>query len=82
VLCLDLASGGSDDWAKGVAGVKYSYTVELRDAGRHGFLLPATAIEPSGNEMFQALRTLALSLLKERRQVSQLQKHRKRQHRN
>nr|SVE80575.1 EOG090X00QE [Daphnia magna] len=36
-----LASGCSDDWAKGGAGIKYSYTVEMRDTGRFGFQLPA-----------------------------------------
>ena len=35
------ASGGSDDWAKGGANIKYSYTVELPDTGKYGFLLPA-----------------------------------------
>ena len=35
------ASGGSDDWAKGGAGIKFSYTVELPDTGKHGFILPA-----------------------------------------
>ena len=35
------STGGSDDWAKGGAGIKYSYTVELPDTGRHGFILPA-----------------------------------------
>ena len=35
------ASGGSDDWAKGGANIKYSYTVELPDTGKFGFLLPA-----------------------------------------
>ena len=31
------AAGASDDWAKGAAGVKYSYTIELPDAldGKH-----------------------------------------------
>jgi hypothetical protein len=38
---LDIASGGSDDWAKGGAGIPYSYTVELRDTGNFGFELPA-----------------------------------------
>ncbi len=38
---IDVATGGSDDWAKGVAGIKYSYTLELRDEGRYGFELPA-----------------------------------------
>lgn len=28
------ASGASDDWAKGAAGIKYSFTVELPDTGR------------------------------------------------
>lgn len=41
MLNIDVASGGSDDWAKGSAGVKYSYTVEMRDTGTFGFELPA-----------------------------------------
>ena len=28
------ASGASDDWAKGGAGIKFSYTIELPDTGR------------------------------------------------
>lgn len=37
----DPNSGPSDDWAKGVAGIPYSYTIELRDQGPvYGFLLP------------------------------------------
>lgn len=37
----DANSGPSDDWAKGVAGVQYTYTIELRDQGPvYGFLLP------------------------------------------
>ena len=30
------AAGASDDWAKGAAGIKYSYTIELPDTGRSG----------------------------------------------
>ena len=44
----DAASGGSDDWVKGVAGVKFAYTVELPDRGDFGFLLPASEILPVG----------------------------------
>ena len=40
-VLVDVASGGSDDWAKGSAGIKYSYTVEMRDTGTFGFQLPA-----------------------------------------
>ncbi len=36
------AAGSSVDWAYAVEGVKYSYALELRDTGRHGFLLPAS----------------------------------------
>ena len=42
--------GGSDDWAKGGAGIKYSYTVELPDTGSYGFLLPSSRIEKVGRE--------------------------------
>ena len=31
-------AGASDGWAKD-AGIKYSYTIELRDKGEHGFIL-------------------------------------------
>ncbi|XP_015609902.1 carboxypeptidase B [Cephus cinctus] len=52
-------SGGSDDWAKGVAGIKYSYTVELRDRGTYGFLLPATQIVPTARETWAGIRAIA-----------------------
>jgi carboxypeptidase A2 len=38
------------DWAKAVAGIKYAYTIELRDRGLFGFLLPAGQIVPTGEE--------------------------------
>jgi hypothetical protein len=33
---LDAASGSSMDWAYEIAGIKYSYAVELRDTGDYG----------------------------------------------
>ncbi|KAG7156595.1 carboxypeptidase B-like isoform X2 [Homarus americanus] len=39
-----LASGATDDWAYGRLGVPFSYTIELPDEGRHGFLLPENRI--------------------------------------
>lgn len=51
--------GGSDDWAKGVAKIKYAYTIELRDTGRHGFVLPAQYIQPTAKEAYEALKVLA-----------------------
>ncbi|XP_015433607.1 PREDICTED: carboxypeptidase B-like [Dufourea novaeangliae] len=52
-------SGASDDWAKGVAGIKYAYTLELRDRGTYGFLLPATQIMPTAREIWAGIRTIA-----------------------
>ncbi|XP_014483176.1 PREDICTED: carboxypeptidase B-like [Dinoponera quadriceps] len=52
-------SGASDDWAKGVAGIKYAYTVELRDRGTYGFLLPASQIVPTAREIWAGIRAIA-----------------------
>ncbi|XP_034947401.1 carboxypeptidase B-like [Chelonus insularis] len=52
-------TGASDDWAKGVAGIKYSYTVELRDRGDYGFLLPAAQILPTARETWAGIRAIA-----------------------
>ena len=71
-LFADLAAGGSDDWAKGVAGVRFSYTVELGDTGRYGFVLPVEYIDPTGKQMFQAARTLALDVVKRRQDDQRL----------
>ncbi|KAK3870803.1 hypothetical protein Pcinc_023998 [Petrolisthes cinctipes] len=53
------AAGGSDDWVKGVAGVKYAYTVELRDTGSYGFLLPTNQIIPTAEETFEGVKVVA-----------------------
>ena len=39
------ASGGSDDWAHKYAGVPIVYTIEMRDTGSYGFLLPESEIK-------------------------------------
>ncbi|XP_074657393.1 carboxypeptidase B-like [Tubulanus polymorphus] len=57
-ILLYPAAGGSDDWAKGVAGIKYSYTIELPDNGRYGFALPPRYIEPVGRETWPAFVSL------------------------
>ncbi|KJE90866.1 carboxypeptidase A1 [Capsaspora owczarzaki ATCC 30864] len=53
------ASGSSADWTYGVAGIVYSYGIELRDTGTYGFVLPASYIVPSGNEMLAGFIALA-----------------------
>ncbi|XP_012270225.1 carboxypeptidase B-like isoform X2 [Orussus abietinus] len=52
-------SGASDDWAKAIAGIKYSYTMELRDRGTYGFLLPASQIVPTAREAWAGIRAIA-----------------------
>lgn len=56
--------GSSIDWVKGDVGVKYAYTLELRDSGRFGFLLPAKQIVPSGRETWVAVYASVLELAK------------------
>lgn len=64
---LYCASGGADDWffanatKRSVAG---GFCIELRDTGRHGFLLPADQIIPTGEENFEAVMVIAESLLR------------------
>lgn len=56
------AAGGSDDYAKGGAGIKYAYTVELRDRGTYGFVLPTNLIKPTIEETFEGLKAFATSI--------------------
>ncbi|XP_016131518.1 carboxypeptidase B [Sinocyclocheilus grahami] len=56
------AAGGSDDWAYDL-GVKYSYTFELRDEGRYGFLLPESQIKPTCEETMLAVKYIASHVL-------------------
>ncbi|XP_060100450.1 carboxypeptidase A1-like [Heteronotia binoei] len=48
------ADGTTIDWSY-ENGVKYSYTFELRDTGRYGFVLPADQIIPTAEETWVAL---------------------------
>ena len=65
-LCYtDDATGGTHDWAKAKGMTKYSYTVELRDTGKNGFILPPAQIEPSGKETWEAIIVMANQLIAE-----------------
>ena len=55
---LYAASGGSDDWAKAIHKIKYTYTIELRDKGRYGFVLPARYIIPTAKEALAAVNVI------------------------
>jgi carboxypeptidase A2 len=49
------SSGTSRDWAKGVTRIPYVYTIELRNTS--SFVLPATEIIPTGQEIWAAMHT-------------------------
>ncbi|XP_021965262.1 carboxypeptidase B [Folsomia candida] len=52
------AAGGTEDFAKGVAGIKFAYCYELRDTGKHGFNLPPDQIIPTGEETFASVKAI------------------------
>uniref|UniRef100_X1Z8H5 Peptidase M14 domain-containing protein n=1 Tax=Capitella teleta TaxID=283909 RepID=X1Z8H5_CAPTE len=55
-VILYAAGGGSYDWAKAIANIKYSYTVELRDTGDYGFVLPRRLVRPVGEETWAGIK--------------------------
>lgn len=55
----DAAAGGSDDWAKGVAGIPLSYTIELPGGNGHGFDLPPSYIPSVGRHQMQLIDVFA-----------------------
>lgn len=57
-----LISGATDDWAKGVLRVKYSYTLELRDEGAQGFTLGTDKIAPTGQEIWEGFMALLYAI--------------------
>ncbi|XP_041377155.1 carboxypeptidase B-like [Gigantopelta aegis] len=61
------AAGGSDDFAKGVAGIKYSYTMELpppdtADNNTYGFIVNPRDIPTIARDTWQGVKALALEL--------------------
>jgi len=48
------ASGTAEDWFYS-AGIRFSYTIELRDTGLYGFLLPADQILPTAQEIWNSM---------------------------
>lgn len=58
ILPPDVATGSSVDWAKAVLKFPLSYTYELRDTGRYGFILPANQIIPTAEETVDSLVAL------------------------
>ncbi|XP_017149664.1 carboxypeptidase B isoform X2 [Drosophila miranda] len=59
---LGIAGGGSDDWSRAALGVKYVYTVELRDRGTYGFVLPPKFIKDTALEGWTVAETVAQAI--------------------
>ena len=62
---LYIASGGSLDWALGVAEIPYSIGMELRDTGTYGFLLPPDQIIPTGEETWAFHKSVGRQIIEE-----------------
>lgn len=63
---VGVGAGGSDDWAKAVAGIKYVYTMELPglDYPQGGFHPPETALDIISQETFEGIKVFASYLIK------------------
>jgi len=61
---LYIASGSSVDWAHGEAGIGFTTSMELRDTGAYGFLLPASQIIPTAEEVWAFHLTVITELIK------------------
>lgn len=60
---LGVAGGGSDDWSRAALGVKYVYTIELRDRGTYGFVLPPKFIKDTALEGWTVAETVAQAIV-------------------
>jgi murein tripeptide amidase MpaA len=56
------AAGCIDDWAYGVEGI-WSGTIEVRDTGTYGFIMPASEIIPNARENYAAATVMMERLL-------------------
>jgi len=53
---LYYTTGSAQDWYYSEGKMPLSYTIELRDTGAYGFILPAVQIIPTGNENWAAAK--------------------------
>ncbi|XP_042870285.1 carboxypeptidase B-like [Penaeus japonicus] len=56
---LYVATGSSGDYALGTVGIPYSFSLELRDLGRYGFILPREQIMPTAQETYDGIKAMA-----------------------
>jgi len=56
---LYIASGSAVDFGYGTLGIVHSYTIELRDTGQYGFVLPPNQIRPQAEEFMEGTIAMA-----------------------
>ncbi|XP_020615323.1 carboxypeptidase B-like [Orbicella faveolata] len=57
-----LESGTTKDYIYGHLNVRYAFSMELRDTGKYGFLLPSHLIEPTAKEAFEGIKAIILNM--------------------
>lgn len=58
----DLESGTTKDYIYGHLNVRYTFSMELRDTGKYGFLLPSSLIGPTAKEAFEGIKAMILNM--------------------
>ena len=54
-----VATGVTTDWSQDETNIDINFTIELRDTGEYGFLLPENQIVPTGEEFLAGIKVLA-----------------------
>ena len=66
VICpfqfTDIESGTTKDYAYGHLNVRYTFSIELRDTGKYGFLLPSRLIAPTAREVFEGIKAMIVNI--------------------
>lgn len=61
-MIADIGSGVTSDYFYEDLNITHSYTIEVRDQGQYGFILPADQILPTATEVFNGLLAMASAL--------------------
>lgn len=57
-----IESGTTKDYAYGHLNVRYTFSIELRDTGKYGFLLPSRLIAPTAREVFEGIKAMIVNI--------------------
>ena len=62
LIFTDIESGTTKDYVYGHLNVKYAFSMELRDIGKYGFMLPTQLIKPTAKEAFEGIKAMVLNM--------------------